>query len=379
MDEAPLLGERLTALRNLHGLSQGALAAELGVSQPFLSLVERSERVFGEDLALAAGQRFDLPRSFFSVEPGSTEAAPVTFRKKASAGVRVEARVVQTFKEAARLFALVSERSGYRAADLPDAEDLSNDPAQCAEDMRSRLGIERNAAIPNVVRALERAGVGVLVGLEPYRSPTGDHVSLSRPADARGRPLVAVVATCPGAVQRMSVAHELGHLILDRARLRQIAGTRSPEEKRAYVFAAALLLPDHVIERQVSESLTLHGYLRIKAEYGMSVAAIVMRARDLGLISAARARSLQIQMSSQGWRTDEPVEIPAEQSMLFEQAVTRVFGDRSTRDIATAVGTDPALVAHWLHRRDDAATSAPVISLSERRARVQPQRASRRG
>lgn len=377
MEMAPLLGERLTALRHLRGLPQGALAVELGVSQPFLSLVERSGRAFGEALAATACKRFDLPRSFFAIEPGSTDAAPVTFRKKASAGVRMEARVVETFKEAARLFAMVSERSGFRAADLPDADELSDDPARCAEEVRSRLGIGRSAAIPNVVRALERSGVGVLVGLDPQRSPTGDHVSISRPADAGGRPLVAVVAACPGAVQRLSVAHELGHLILDRARKRPIAGTRAPEEKRAYAFAAALLLPDHVIERQVSESLTLHGYLRIKAEYGISVAAIVMRARDLGLISAARARSLQIQMSSQGWRAEEPVEVPVEQAMLFDQAVSRVFGDRPTRDIAGDVGADPELLRHWLRRGEDVGVSAPVISLNEHRARVQLHDAAR--
>lgn len=377
MDTAPLLGERLTTLRHLRGLPQGVLAVELGVSQPYLSLVERSDRAFGEALAAAACRRFDLPRSFFSIEPGFTASAPVTFRKKASAGARMEARVIETFKEAARLFALVSELSGYRTADLPDAEELSDDPAQCAEEVRSRLGIGRSAAIPNVVRALERSGVGVLVDLDPHRSPTGDHVSISRPADAGGRPLVAVVATCPGAVQRLSVAHELGHLILDRARKRPIAGTRAPEEKRAYAFAAALLLPDHVIERQVSESLTLHGYLRIKAEYGISVAAIVMRARDLGLIGASRARSLQIQMSSQGWRTEEPVEVPVEHAMLFDQAVSRVFGGRSTRDIASAVGADPELLAHWLRRREDAVALAAVISLNEHRARAQIHEAAR--
>ena len=54
----------------------------------------------------------------------------------------------------------------------------------------------------------------------------------------------------------------------------------------------------------MSESLNLHGYLPIKATYGISVGAIIMRARDLGILSADRARSLQIQLSSQGWRTN---------------------------------------------------------------------------
>lgn len=104
MTTTPLRGERLTALRRLHGLSQTRLDTELGVTQSFLSLVERSERTFPETLAGVACSQFALPRSFFAVPARASDLSPVTFRKKASAGARAEARVVQAYREAARLF-----------------------------------------------------------------------------------------------------------------------------------------------------------------------------------------------------------------------------------------------------------------------------------
>lgn len=370
----PLQGARLTALRHLHGLSQSTLASQLGVTQPFLSLVERAERPFPQSMAQATASLYRVPPSFFTVAPEWVDQAPVTFRKKASAGVVAEARIVQAFREAARLFTHVSKATGYKQADLPDPADYADDPGACASAVREQLGVSSSAPLPNVTRAFERLGVGVLDELRPSQGGSGDHVSISRPIDATDRPLVALVSDgLPGAVRRLSLAHELGHLILDRNRTAPIAGTRSREERRAYAFGAALLVPDQVVRQEVSETLTLHGYLRIKATYGISVAALVRRARDLDIITASRTRSLQIQMSSQGWRTAEPVEVATERSLLLRQACERSFPGSSPFSIASTLGTDPALVAHWLSNDSGADSPGPdasVTRLTDHRGRL---------
>ncbi|MDK6646209.1 ImmA/IrrE family metallo-endopeptidase, partial [Actinotignum timonense] len=77
---------------------------------------------------------------------------------------------------------------------------------------------------------------------------------------------------------------------------------RSVEERRAFAFAGALLLPEEMMIREVDEGTTLNQFLRIKARYGVSVGAIVVRAERLGLISSMRSRSLHIQLNSRGWR-----------------------------------------------------------------------------
>ncbi|MDR2381414.1 MAG: ImmA/IrrE family metallo-endopeptidase [Bifidobacteriaceae bacterium] len=264
------------------------------------------------------------------------------------------------------MFARVSEESGYRESLLPDPGEFDGDTVLAAEAVRQVGGISADGPVPNVTRLMERLGVGVLAPLEPGVADEKDHVSMSRPADAKERPLVAMVAACPGDRARLSLAHELGHLIFDRSRAKPIPSTRSPEEKRAYDFASALLVPDAVMRQTVSEALTLHGYLPLKAKYGVSVAALILRARRLGLISEDRARSLHIQRSSQGWRRNEPVPVKNEKTTLLEQCYARAFPGRNNVQVSEATGIMVSLLDDWLPAT---AVTAVVSSLAEWRAR----------
>jgi Zn-dependent peptidase ImmA (M78 family) len=150
-----------------------------------------------------------------------------------------------------------------------------------------------------------------------------------------------------------------------------VSGTRSPEEKRAYKFAGAFLLPEKVVRQRVSETLNLHGYLPIKAAYGVSVGAIIMRARDLGVITSGRARSLQIQLSSQGWRTNEPVRVADEKPLLLAQALRKVYGKQATAEAAHVLGTSPDWIHQWTHTQADppAPEPAEVLDLAAARMR----------
>lgn len=163
--------------------------------------------------------------------------------------------------------------------------------------------------------------------------------------------------------------HELAHIIYDRDRPSAIRGTRSLEEKRAFRFAGAMLLPASVVKRRVTESLTLHGYLPIKADYGISVSAIIVRAAELGVISQERKRTLMIQMSSNGWRRSEPVPVASEEAMLLSQATARSIGT-DARSVAHAMGIRYADVARWTGLPLDTpreGAPANVIDLRSRR------------
>ncbi|MCL2467010.1 MAG: XRE family transcriptional regulator [Micrococcales bacterium] len=361
-----LNGERLADLRDLLGVSQTTVAATTGVNQALVSMVERGERTLGEGLAEALSRAFGVPVSFFHVRTELSDSAPVTFRKKAGASVRDEKRIVAKHREAARLFAESSARSGYQEARLPRPGDYDDDPAILAEAVRYEVGLADDDPVPNVVRLAERLGVGVITSLEPGTTATGDHVSISRPHDADGRPLVALVASCPGDMARLSLAHEVGHLVLDRALVRPVRSTRAPEERRAYTFGSALLVHDSVMRKHVSENLTLHGYLPLKARYGISVAALIMRATHMGLISQSRARSLHIQRSSQGWTKHEPVEVATEAQLLLDQCYRRAFPGWSNHAVAHELGMMYRLLDDWVP--DQSPPPGNVVWLAERRS-----------
>ncbi|UJH70064.1 XRE family transcriptional regulator [Ornithinimicrobium sp. INDO-MA30-4] len=337
-------GARLLALRHLEGLSQGDLAVRLSVSQSFISQVEKHLKPLPREVIEVACREFQLPEQFFGVSPGPSETGVATFRKSSKASVRDENYVKAMFGEAARLFRIASQSSGYRAADLSRLSMPEEEEA--AELIRESLGLDPHVPIPNVTRALERLGVGVIHQLAPRDVCDLDHFGMSRPSASNDRPLVTTVGSLPPAVSRMTLLHELGHLIYDESLSVPIPGTRSPEELRAFRFASAMLMPAAVVRSRITESLTLHGYLRVKADYGISVAALIKRASDLRVISRARARSLYIQHSSQGWRRVEPVAVAAEEPRLLSQAIRRGLGN-DPEFVASRTGVKQSLVHHW--------------------------------
>lgn len=362
-------GQRLTALRNIHGLTQADLAHRLGVTQSFLSHIERGNRPMPENLLLYATREFNLPVSFFTIQPSSLDVGCVTFRKTARAGARDESRVITLYDEASRLFRCVSKASGYRSAELPSPAEYEHDVEMVAEALREAAGMSPEDPVLNATRALERFGIGVVDNLD-HLEEAGGHAGISRPCRLNDRPLVALVTDLPGAVKRLTLLHEVCHLIFDLDLPAPIGSTRSVEEQRAFRFAGAFLLPEKVVRQRVSETLNLHGYLPIKADYGISVGAIIRRARDLGIISPARYRSLNIQLSSQGWRSNEPVPVADEKPLLLAQAVRKVYGRRASARAAEDIGASPDWINRWTHAYEHARSgSGKVIDLSAARRR----------
>lgn len=339
-----LRGARLQALRRIEGLTQTDLAATLGVTQAFVSHVEKGVKALPWDVATTATDVYGLPMEFFLAPPSLTDQGFATFRKSSRATVHDENRVVALFGEAARLFQRASEGSGYQTVNLDDAREA--DVEVTAQNVRALLGIDEISPIRNATRAVERLGVGVIHDLASLPEDRRDHAGLSRPNPFVDRPLVATLGVLPPAVARMTVLHELAHIIYDRDRTSAIRGTRALEEKRAFRFASAMLLPAGVVRKRVTESLTLHGYLPIKADYGISVGAIVVRAAELGVISPERKRTLMIQISSNGWRRAEPVPVANEQAILLPQATARAIGT-DARLVAQTVGVRYTDVARW--------------------------------
>ena len=76
----------------------------------------------------------------------------------------------------------------------------------------------------------------------------------------------------------------------------------SDAEGEANRFAAALLVPKDRAETDISERLSLMGFARLKATWGVSIQTLIMRGSTLGLIGEVRKRSLFVQLSQQGWR-----------------------------------------------------------------------------
>lgn len=102
--------------------------------------------------------------------------------------------------------------------------------------------------------------------------------------------------------RRFTLAHEVGHWVLHTFRPR----AEDPEGE-ANRFASALLVPRVRAESSISEHNSLADYAQMKATWGVSIQALILREAALDPVSGTRKRSLFVQLSAKGWRKNGPV------------------------------------------------------------------------
>lgn len=112
--------------------------------------------------------------------------------------------------------------------------------------------------------------------------------------------------------QQFSLAHELGHWLMHQ-------GVYNPQdldsdsyrlmEDEANEFAAAFLLPKDTFSRTVSVNpKQIDFYLNLKKTWNVSIAMMMMRTRNLGIIDTDDYVKLQRQLNYRGWRKEEPLD-----------------------------------------------------------------------
>jgi Zn-dependent peptidase ImmA (M78 family) len=147
------------------------------------------------------------------------------------------------------------------------------------------------------------------------------------------------------APQRFTPAHEFAHVVLHS---RRTVSEPDQREREADYFAGALRLPRRCAQEDIAESLTLRGYMGIKAKFGISLHAIVTRAQHLGLITRDRQRSSMIQPSGRGWREKEPVDVGRESPLLLHTELVALHGAHPYHAASSALGVSPALLQSWI-------------------------------
>jgi Zn-dependent peptidase ImmA (M78 family)/DNA-binding XRE family transcriptional regulator len=351
-------GARLETLRNLLGLTQNELGARLGLTQSLLSRIEHGHVPLSEDLAALASQTFGEPIKFFQVPLNAVPLGPVAYRKKSTTRAAERARISELYREASRVFHEISAASGYRTI-APQIDSASGDIERAADAIRDAAGVANDAAVRNATRMLERLGIGVVVDLddEAQSHDRADVSGISMPTKNNERPLVATTSIARGDVQRMTLAHELGHLVLHRDAPSINCSIRHPQEQEAYFLGALVLAPRHVMAARISESATLRHFLGVKSEFGVSAGAAVVHAHRLGLISTDRYRGLQMQMQARKWKYDEPGEVAAESPKLFAQALSRAYPTSTYARASHELGTRPSRLHRWAHHAEGEANA----------------------
>lgn len=123
---------------------------------------------------------------------------------------------------------------------------------------------------------------------------------------------------------RLTLLHELAHLLLNFGDI-----SLKLKETLCFQFAGAILLPEETIKAELGEHRNKLSALElgnIKKQYGISMQAIVMRAKDCGIINEHYTRQFFFFIKQMNWNVDEPVEYQGvEESNRFEQLLFRAL------------------------------------------------------
>ena len=324
--------DRIKAARELLGLSQGELAGAAGLSQGFISQVERGQKVATEETLRAVAKSTGLPWKFFTKESRPSAEDSLRFRKYQTASAKDTARARRTFTELADAASDLMEWAQQPTPSLPAGPYEELDGARIevlAEETRLALGVDEDAPIRHLTRALERTSVPVapivfadLSGEERDEVAAVGHYGLSSLTGENGRPTIGYFPSS-GDRQRFTLAHELGHLVMHCVTMPGV-----DQEKESDRFAGALLMPESAARRVLNQAMTLRDFAVVKAEWGISIQALVMRAFHLELIGSERRVSLYKQISARGWRRSEPVVVKNEAPALLGMLIARRYGER---------------------------------------------------
>lgn len=307
-------GERLKEARLYNQLTITELAKELGVSKQMVSKYEngKSEPSFEKSILLTP--ILDFPREFFySEEPDKIENDGIFFRsyltatqksKKPAAIALKYSVIVRDFLEDYIDFPILKNRNHY------DEFNTIDDIENIALQIRTDTGLDLNP-IDDIVEVAELMGF-TLISL----AYSGDKVdAFSSMYSINSNEYFVIVTGNSGSFyrQQFSIAHEIGHWVLHQGIDPQELDRDEYKvmETQANIFASCFLLPAEKFGKELSLTVVdnIETYYKLKRKWNVSMAAMIIRAKDLGIISSEQQVKLYKQMNYRNWRNPEPFDL----------------------------------------------------------------------
>ena len=323
--------ERLKSARAMNGASLQDLAErlkELGnpISKQAISKYEQGESVPNSEMIGLLSKILNVRPDYFYSD-FKVEFSEIEYRKLQNYPTKEAQRIIEISRDALRRYLELEEilnletqfenpLDKFKITDLDSID-------EAADKLREEWDLGFNA-IPNVIELLEDHHVKVIelesdVKLDGFSTKANDKYpiiilnksKLDSKADRK----------------RWTALHELGHIVLNLKEYND----ENLKEKYCHYFAGALLFPKEVMKKELGEKrskLSLNELMALKKEYGISMQAIVYRAKDLEIISQSSYKQFFQMFSQLGYRVNEPVEYEGkEQSNRFRQLLFRALAE----------------------------------------------------
>lgn len=274
-----VFSQNLRSARKIARLSMDALASKVGISKQAISKYEKGMMLPDGKVLISLARVLGVKSDFF-FRSHEVVLQNIEYRKRK----RLGKKDVESIKEQAADFLrryLELERilrisSKFRNPLAGISIESPDGVEEAANELRKRWKLGNNP-VPNVIEILEDHEIKV------YEIEEEDNFD-GFCGKVDGMPLIVMNKRFDPVRKRLTALHELAHLLL------QLPPSFTEKERERYCmrFAAAFLIPKEIFFHELGEirkAITRGELIGIKENYGISVQAIMQRAKDLGVIS----------------------------------------------------------------------------------------------
>jgi Zn-dependent peptidase ImmA (M78 family)/ribosome-binding protein aMBF1 (putative translation factor) len=301
-DPKILFSYRLRQARAMRGWSLRQLAEAMSdaVSHTALAKYENAEMMPGSNLLVAIAEALQQPLDFF-FRALTLKLEQVRFRKKQSLGKKAAEAIKESATDYFERYFEVEQITGDSRpfkGKLPGLVSSPDDAEEAAENLRAAWNLGSDP-IPNVMELAEFHGIKV------FEYPIEDQSFNGLSAETSSGPIMVLASWLSRNLprKRMTAVHEIGHLVLT------LPEDGSMDEKTEETimprFAGALMLPREPFLAAFGvhrNTISLEELIEMKCLFGVSIMAIMMRAKHFGLISESTATAFFIHANKHRWR-----------------------------------------------------------------------------
>jgi len=323
-----LFSERFKSARLLNGLSLQDLADKLNnqISRQALHKYEKGEVIPNSEMLNLLCSVMGVRPDFFFRET-TVQLGDIEFRKLRKLPAKEENKIIEETKDYISRYLELEEIIGFESEYINPLAGFSTvetfkDVEEAAQKLRLEWSLGTNA-IANAVELLEDNHIKVI------EIEAGDEFDGMQTMVNRKFPLIAINISRvkKGDRKRFTVFHELGHLVLPIKK-------DLPEKQKeilCHQFAGSMLFHESSIKKELGikrQKLLINELGALKQEYGISIQAIVKRAKELDIITNSYYKQFFGYIVQMGWKIDEPFDYQGnEKSQRFDQLIYRALAE----------------------------------------------------
>lgn len=334
-------GERLKKARIFRNLSISDLEKKISVTKQAISQYEKNLATPKPETMFELVSALRFPMAFFTnIDKNETEIENTFFRAKfTTKALDLETQEVKT-TIIVQVYKFLNEYLNFPQLDLPRYVEETFDFDEIAENLRAYWNIGFGP-ITNMVALLEKKGI-IVSSLMTDNQKIDAFTQVSKINDYQYYCVVLGNDKQSMVRRNFDAAHELGHILLHSKTLsvKELSKEEDKDmEKEANNFAASFLLPKNTFYSDLRDPINLDSYIELKKKWKVSIAAMIMRARQLGRINQNQYQNLMKLMSYRKWRKSEPFDTEWEmpQPQLFKTSINLLIkhGVLTTSQILT--------------------------------------------